>query len=103
MSALNSYELAVILRADKEETEVKRDIEGLKAQLEKFAGCEVINLDPWNRRKLSYPIKKQTFGYYVIFDVAIDPAVLPQLRKELSLKENILRYLIVRKYQERKS
>ncbi|MEI6222902.1 MAG: 30S ribosomal protein S6 [bacterium] len=94
---MKSYELAVILRADKEETEVKRDVEGIRAFLEKIDGCEVVNMDPWNRRKLAYPIEKQIFGFYVIFDLKASPTAIQHLREELALNTTILRFMVVAK------
>lgn len=57
---------------------------------------KVVKEDLWGVRDLSYPIKKQTKGYYAHFEFNTEPKLVKGLDKSLKLEEDILRYLLVR-------
>lgn len=51
----------------------------------------------WEKRKLAFPIKKQVFGSYVIFEFALIGEKMEELQKQLKSNPDILRYLIINK------
>lgn len=83
-----TYELTVILKEEKPQ-DIKKAIEALKGQ--------VLNLTFWQKRKLTFKIKKESFGFYYICDFEISPEQLPNLDKKLILNPIVLRHLIVAK------
>lgn len=52
--------------------------------------------DMWGAKDLSYPIKKQTKGFFVHYLVTTDPKNGKAIDNTLKLEEDILRYLLVR-------
>lgn len=52
--------------------------------------------DFWGERDLSYPIKRQSKGFYAHFEIWADPKGAKGLDKTLKSEEDILRYLLVR-------
>lgn len=58
-------------------------------------GAEVTALDHWGRRQLSYPIRKQSAGYFVVAQFRSGTDHLPEYERLLKLDESLLRYLIV--------
>lgn len=52
--------------------------------------------DMWGAKDLSYPIKKQTKGFFVHYIATTDPKNGKAIDKTLKLEEDILRYLLVR-------
>ena len=51
----------------------------------------------WEKRKLAFPIKKQLFGSYIIFEFALSGEKIEELQKQLKSNPDILRYLIINK------
>jgi small subunit ribosomal protein S6 len=59
------------------------------------AGAEVTAIDHWGRRQLTYPIRKQAAGYYVVAQFRSGVDELPEYERLLKLDEELLRYLVV--------
>ena len=75
--------------------------DAIQQKLERFHGlvsggdAEIRVVDHWGGRQLTYPIQKQTSGYYVVTQFLGDPTSLPELERIMKLDEGVLRYLIV--------
>lgn len=78
------------------------DDEGVKALNERFAqtvtnyGGQMGNTEPWGRRNLAYPIKKNFSGHYVLQRFQMPPAGTNEVERFLRLNEEVIRYLVVR-------
>lgn len=81
-----TYEVTLILKEEKPE-EVKKTIEEVHAK--------VLSLDFWQKRKLAYRIKKESYGSFFVCNLEIVPGDLQTLEKKLKLNLNILRYIIL--------
>lgn len=88
---MNNYALTLVLRPDIDEGTRK---EILEAVTKRFGSLEKEDL--WGVRDLSYPIKKQTKGWYGHYQFMAEPETILSLDNSLKLEENILRYLLVR-------
>lgn len=89
------YELTVLFHPDLEidlEKPVKK-VEGIIAD----NGGKVVKQDNWGKRRLAYPIKKQDFAVYVLFEVAISPASASKVQGLLNITDEVVRYLMVEK------
>lgn len=93
---MNSYLLTLVLKPDLDEKargglldDVKKKMLGHMGKIEKE--------DLWGDRDLSYPIKKQSKGFYAHFELETDPSIAKNLDKILKVEEDILRYLLVRR------
>lgn len=56
----------------------------------------VLQLSKWGERKLSYPVRRNHRGAYVLAYFAAPPKALGGIRADLQLSEVILRSLLVR-------
>jgi small subunit ribosomal protein S6 len=56
----------------------------------------VTDVNPWGKRKLSYPIGGRTEGNYVITHFRIEPSQTTELEATLRLSEEVLRHLLVK-------
>ncbi|MDR1481655.1 MAG: 30S ribosomal protein S6 [Synergistaceae bacterium] len=89
---MRHYELTVILTAD---------IEDHKASAEEVAevvrglGAEVEKIDLWGKKRLAYPIKKQLEGFYALITMKMPPDQVRELDRVLSLRQWIIRHLVV--------
>lgn len=76
--------------------------EGLPATVDRVSqfvqdkGGEVKQVDRWGRRRLAYPIKGFTDGYYVVTQFSLDPQSIRALEGNLDLAEDVIRHLVVR-------
>ena len=83
----------LIITPDHEENEADALIENVKGIIE--SGGNIINIDVWGKRRLAYPIRKRSEGYYVVYVFECDPSFVAQLNQALRVIEAILRHMIV--------
>jgi len=55
----------------------------------------------WGRKKLAYPINKETEGYYIVFNFKGAPEFPAELDRIYNITDGVLRWLIVRKELEK--
>ena len=91
---MREYELVLIISAELDETETDSLIEGVKSNIESNGG-EVLKVDPWGRKRLSFPIKRNSDGYYVLVIFRSEPAFVRQLTNSFRVIESILRHMVV--------
>jgi len=90
---MRPYELVFIIHPDLEDNAVKELIEQVKSWITDSDGT-VSNVDLWGKRKLAYPIRKQSEGQYVLIHAEMDPSVTAQMERNFRLTEPIMRFLI---------
>ncbi len=92
---MREYELIYIVRPDVEE-EALEEISKKVDQVVTGNGGQVTEVKPWGKRRLAYPIQKLKEGYYVLNRIQLEPQMLKEVERSLTLSEEIIRYLIVR-------
>jgi small subunit ribosomal protein S6 len=55
--------------------------------------AEVLHEENWGLRKLAYPIKKKSTGFYYLMEFKADPALIQRFEIEYKRDERILRFL----------
>lgn len=83
----------LIITPDHEENEAEALIENVKGIIEN--GANLIHTDVWGKRRLAYPIRKRTEGYYVVYVFESAPEFIAQVNQALRVIEAILRHMIV--------
>jgi small subunit ribosomal protein S6 len=83
----------LIITPDHEENEAEALTENVKGIIEN--GGNIIHTDVWGKRRLAYPIRKRSEGYYVVFVFESEPSFVAQLNQSLRVIEAILRHMIV--------
>jgi len=58
--------------------------------------CEVIHEETWGLKKLAYPIKKKSTGFYHLFEFKADGSFIDKLELTFRRDERILRFLTVK-------
>lgn len=90
------YELATIARAeltDEGYEELIAKVDGLlKKKRKKAEKGEIVHVDDWGVRKLSYLVEKQPKGRYVFITVKCLPDTLAEVERNLKLDDGVLRY-----------
>ncbi len=89
------YELALVINPTLEEDALNKEVEAVKELIAKFGG-NIENIDNWSKRKLAYEIKKFNEGFYYFIKFTAEPTLPQELEQRLRIKENIIRYLVIK-------
>ena len=92
---MNKYEIAVIIKPSLDEEALKAEFDSIKELIERFGGT-VEKVDDWGKRRLAYEIQKVNEGFYSFITFSSESDTPNELEKRMRIKENVLRYLIVR-------
>lgn len=66
-------------------------------------GGEIVSTEDMGRRQLAYTIKKNTEGYYFLFEIAGSGKEIAEIERRMRVNDKVLRYLTVRVDEERKT
>jgi small subunit ribosomal protein S6 len=89
------YEHIVIARQDISPQQAEALNDTLKHLVEELGG-HVAKIEYWGLRNLTYRIKKNRKGHYSLMALDAPSAAVKELERQLSLNEDVLRYLTVR-------
>ena len=56
----------------------------------------IVNEDNWGLKKLAYPIKKKSTGFYYLFEFKAEGSVIAELEIAYKRDERLLRFLTVK-------
>ena len=90
---MNPYELLLIITPDHDENEAEALANQVKGIIE--GGGTLLKVDPWGKKRLAYPIRKRSEGYYVLYIFESAPSFVAELNQSLHVIEAILRYMVV--------
>ena len=90
---MKKYELMTIFPLEDEKS--KKGAEDVKGTLTKF-GAEIEEEKPFGDRDLTYEIKKQKRGRFILFTMKLNPSKITEIDKEFKIKMNLLKYQFVR-------
>lgn len=93
---MTRYELLYIVPATYAETELQPVIDGITKQLAGL-GATIGRNEMVGKIKLTYPIKRIRYGYYVLVDLELETAKLAALNEILRLHSDVLRHSVVLK------
>ena len=91
---MRRYETIVIIDpdiSDEERKPVIDRINDLFPQLEGFA----VMFDDWGNRKLAYPIKKKSRGYFVRIDFCGNGSLVDEMERFFRIDDRVLKYMTV--------
>lgn len=91
---MRSYEIVVVLKSSLGEQVRKKLVDTIKSWLKEST---VVKEENWGQKILSYPIKKQTSGYYVFMTLESNTGLPADFEKKLLGNEQVLRHLVVRR------
>ena len=89
------YECVFIARNDVTQQQVEAVADQVAAQLEADGGA-VRKREYWGLRSLAYRIKKNRKGHYMLLGLEAQPASVKEAERQMSLNEDILRFLTIR-------
>lgn len=92
---MRSYELLFIVRPGLDEEATATLMERLQNAVRDNGG-KILRIESVGRRKLAYPISKETEGHYTILQAEMDQTVIRQVERLITLSEDVIRHLLVR-------
>lgn len=91
-----SYEITVILRPDPNEDTINEQIDEVQGWVQAEELGTITKLDRWGRRKMAYEIDKQREGYYLMIYADLESRGVPELERNLTLAQYVMRHMFVR-------
>ncbi len=88
------YETTIITRNELTDEALKLIQERMGTVVAQFDGTIVLHED-WGKKKLAYPIKKETRGHYTYLVYNGKPGVVHEVERNLRIHEHVLRFLTV--------
>jgi small subunit ribosomal protein S6 len=89
------YESVVIARQDIATTQVDTLADELTNIITEGGGT-VTKRESWGLRSLTYRVKKNRKGHYVLFNIDAPPAAINEYERRMRINEDVLRYLTIR-------
>src|SRR6266513_921942 len=89
------YENVFIARQDISGAQVDALADAFTQLLTDNAG-EVKKREYWGLRNLSYRMRKNRKGHYVLLNIAAPPAAIAELERTMRINEDVIRYLTIR-------
>ena len=91
---MTKYETTFILEPGLDENRVNEEIERV-SQWIKDLGGEVLEVQRWGKRRLSYEINRKRDGIYTLMLYQGPPATVREIERRLRLNESVMRALTV--------
>ncbi len=92
---MRHYETIFIIHPELGEEETEEVIQRYQSMLEE-RNAFMVKVDKWGRRKLAYVVKKQSKGYYVLFEYGSGPEAIAEMERNFKIDESVIRYLTVK-------
>jgi small subunit ribosomal protein S6 len=89
------YENVFIARQDVSASQVEALADTFTTLVSEHGG-QVTKREYWGLRNLSYRIKKNRKGHYVLFNLDAPPAAVSELERNMRINEDVIRYLSIR-------
>ena len=90
------YEMSYLLKPDIPEDKIDSEAIELKNIITENGG-DIVQTNPPEKKRLSYPVKKQNQAYFGIVYFNTDKDGLDKIKKNLAFYKKILRFLILSK------
>jgi len=95
MTVINSYEAVIVISLKAGEEAVAETVKKFKDLIEKNATME--SVDEWGKRRLAYPINKESDAYYVLFNFKSEAEFPAELDRITKITDGVLRSMIIKK------
>lgn len=89
------YESVLIARQDIAAPQVDALVDSLAGVIAEGGG-QVAKREYWGLRNISYRIKKNRKGHYVLLNIDAPFAAVKEMERQMSISEDVLRYLTLR-------
>jgi len=95
MAVINSYEAVIVVSLKLGEEAVAETVKKFKGLIEKHGTVE--SVDEWGKRRLAYPVNKETDAYYVLFNFQSEAEFPAELDRITKITDGVIRSMIIKK------
>lgn len=92
---MNQYETIFVMTPVLSDEQLKETVNDYKTFL-KEKGAKIVNEDNWGLKKLAYPIRKKSTGFYHLFEFQAPGNAIGELEIAYNRDERLLRFLTVK-------
>lgn len=92
---MNKYESVVIINPNVEENALKELIERFQTLINTDGKVEKVT--EIGKKKLAYEIKKNTEGYYVVYDFEANPSLIAEIERNYRITDQVIKFIVVKK------
>ncbi|MCL1995537.1 MAG: 30S ribosomal protein S6 [Defluviitaleaceae bacterium] len=96
---MQKYEMTVVFKTALDEEALLAEHNQVISLIERFGGT-VEKVDDWGKRRLAYEIEKTNEGIYRFITFAAPSNAPAEIESRMRIRENLLRYLIIKPEQE---
>ncbi|NOZ35788.1 MAG: 30S ribosomal protein S6 [Chlorobi bacterium] len=89
---MNQYETVFIVTPVLSDDQVKETVQKFRKILTE-GGAKILTEENWGLRKLAYPIKHKTTGFYNLIEFEAEGALIEKLETEFRRDEKVIRFL----------
>lgn len=97
---MKAYEGLFVFPPDSTPDVRKNQLKNLDDLIAKFKG-QVTQKMEWGKKLMGYPLQKHAEGYVMVYDFQMDPSQAVEFRKGVDLLEDLIKYMITVKVQEK--
>lgn len=90
------YELGFILNPEVSDEQTQVILNRVEQIVATYGG-QIVRVNKWGRRRLSYPIDHHRDGNYIFLDMILTPETVTELDRTLRVSEEVLRHLMKRR------
>ena len=89
------YEIVYIINPTLDEENVQKVVDKVAEQVTKTGG-EVVNIENWGNKKLSYEIKGFFEGIYILMKFNAGARASGELQRNLELSDEVIKHMAIR-------
>lgn len=98
---MESYELTLVLPENTTPAK-KKSVQDLVEKLVKTLKGKITKVDDWGEIKLSFKMAGSGAGIFLHYWLELEKRVVKEIDAKLRLEEGVIRYLLVKKEEEKK-
>ena len=91
---MKNYELLAVFKPSLDSEELDKEIEKVSSEIKSYSGS-VVSVDKMGRKKLAYDIQGYRDGYFTVVITSIPADKIVELKRNLKLNENIIRFMFM--------
>ena len=93
---MRNYQLTAVM-SGKATPAKKKSVQGKIEKIITDTKGKSVKIDDWGKIDFTYPIKRNSAGIFLNFELELEPTKTKELDSKLKLEEDIIRFLLVRK------
>lgn len=86
------YETLIMLAPNLEAEVMETFKSKVDSIMSSFSG-QLVSFEDWGRRRLSYPVMKEMFGHYLLYDFQGSPELSSELERNLKIDEKVFKFM----------